>query len=316
MLELNEAAGEAAGNMVQLRRVIMSGCQRAEAVVVVQDVSFEKALRCCLEEKSHRAAYTLRDIRQTMGALMRAYPELARVPIAELNAAQCREMLQGCFGHSPTRMKKARDNLSGVFSVAIRHEWCANNPINKIAEPRLQERQIKPLSMAQMKCLMSTAHQKEHVACLPAAALMLYAGIRPEELRRLSWGALNWEERELRLAARHSQPGGARCVPLWAPVLRGLRAHRPTDASLMICPPNWVRRWRHLRQQSGFERWVPDVLRHTYASYHVKHFRDLPALQLAMGHRDPHLLYTRYINLEGVTRKNARAFWAGEVLRG
>ena len=38
-----------------------------------------------------------------------------------------------------------------------------------------------------------------------------------------------------------------------------------------------------------------DVCRHTFASYHAAYLRNLPELQLEMGHRDASLLMTRYM---------------------
>ena len=74
-----------------------------------------------------------------------------------------------------------------------------------------------------------------------------------------------------------------------------------------VIPPNWQRRWRALRQAAGFTHWVPDVCRHTFASYHAAYFRNLPELQLEMGHRDAGLLRTRYMS--PLLQKNAKKFW-------
>ena len=61
---------------------------------------------------------------------------------------------------------------------------------------------------------------------------------------------------------------------------------------------------------SGFRgRWVQDVLRHTYASFHAKNYADLPRLQLNMGHRDLSLLHSRYINMHGISRADAKRFF-------
>ena len=53
--------------------------------------------------------------------------------------------------------------------------------------------------------------------------------------------------------------------------------------------------------------WPQDALRHTFASYHLSHFRSYAELQLEIGHRDATLLRTRYVDQRGV--RNARAFW-------
>lgn len=77
-----------------------------------------------------------------------------------------------------------------------------------------------------------------------------------------------------------------------------------------ICPPNWRRKWKNIREISGFKGvWVQDVLRHTYASYHAKKFHDLPRLQVNMGHRDLSLLCSRYINMRGISNVEAESFF-------
>ena len=52
-----------------------------------------------------------------------------------------------------------------------------------------------------------------------------------------------------------------------------------------------------------------DVLRHTYASYFAKRFKDLPRLQLNMGHHDLSLLRSRYINMRGISNLEATSFF-------
>ncbi len=141
---------------------------------------------------------------------------------------------------------------------------------------------------------------------------MVYAGVRPEEIRRIGWHDIDWEEEILYMRATHSKTGGGRHIPLAPPLICLLRRLRRKGE---ICPPNWRIRWRNLRQEAGFATWVPDVLRHTFASYHAKMYKDLPLPQLAMGHRDCQLLLTRYINMRGLTRNDAQLFWKGMFLR-
>ena len=79
----------------------------------------------------------------------------------------------------------------------------------------------------------------------------------------------------------------------------------------MICPANWLHHWRELRRAAGWDsparRWPQDALRHTFASYHLSHFRSYAELQLEIGHRDATLLRTRYVDQRGV--RNAQRFW-------
>ena len=84
------------------------------------------------------------------------------------------------------------------------------------------------------------------------------------------------------------------------------RRKRLSNIPLSI-PHNWQKRWQALRRAAGFTHWQPDVCRHTFASYHAAYFKDLPELQLEMGHRNANLLLSRYLNLPQV--KHAKAFW-------
>ncbi len=312
-LELIEATGSQRHDRARLHQAIQAGAQQLR--LSERSVSFASALRSCLTAKAQRSPRTLRDINQTMSKLQQHSPELGECSIRSLDSAQCEEILKRSYGHSASRFIKARANLSGVFTHAERKGWCDKNPIRQIPIPKLQEREIRALSYPEIKKLLKTAQQPMHRACLPALGLMLYAGVRPEEVKRLSWGDIDWEERELIIAPRHSKTGGGRHIPLAAPLLQILsKSHRinreDKQSHSKFCPTQWEARWQHLRQSAGFSHWVPDVLRHSYASYHAKHYRDLPALQLSMGHRDIRLLLTRYVNLRGISRSDAKMFWA------
>ncbi len=321
LLELLEALG-GTGGLPEIRQLIAYG--RAEMAQSHASVSFEQALHYTLEQKQHHSIRTRRDIRQTNQALMRNEAGLAQRPVRNISTADCERILHQSYAHSATRYIKARSNLSGLFTLALRRGWCKDNPVSRIPIPQVHERTIAPLNLTQIKSLMQTAQHPAHRTCLPALALMLYAGVRPEEVRRLHWQDIDWEEGELYMSPRHTKTGGGRHVPLCRPLLRLLKQEykyqkqskspRSKDTA-SLCPPKWRERWQYLRQAAGFTDWVPDILRHSFASYHAKHYKDLPRLQLAMGHRNSQLLLTRYINLRGITKQAARSFWKMEFSR-
>lgn len=320
LLEILEALG-GSGDMLSIRQLIELG--RSDLAKETDSVSFAEALALTLELKHHRSVRTRRDIRQTNQALMRSESGLAQRSMRSLTTADCERILNQAYAHSPSRFIKARGNLSGMFKLALRRGWCHENPVRRVPIPVIRERIILPLSLAEVGALMKTARHPAHRDCLAALGLMLYAGVRPEEMRRLRWQDIDWDESELYMAPRHTKTGGGRHVPLCRPLLRllreefkqrcGTKAKTMTRADLLsqsISPPKWREKWQFLRQAAGFSTWVPDVLRHSFASYHAKHFRNLPQLQLAMGHRDCQLLLTRYVNMRGITKQAAKQFWA------
>ena len=143
---------------------------------------------------------------------------------------------------------------------------------------------------------------------------MLYAGIRPAEVERLTWDAVNMEERVVCLKALHSKTGGRRHVQIHPVLHRLLKEAQPSRKEDPVCPPNWAEKWRRVRQHAGWNAahglpWIQDVLRHTYASYHAKHFRNFTELQYEMGHSGLHLLKSRYLNMQDISRQDASRFW-------
>ena len=199
--------------------------------------------------------------------------------------------------------------LHGFFEFAIRREWCDKNPIKRIERKKVIEKEIQPLKLSETKRLITTA-QRENPNCAVAAALLVYTGIRPREVRRLTWRDIDTEEKTITVRSQCSKTGGVRQVEIPPVLNRLLITHSRELKEEKICPPNWQRRWRKIRDNSGFRgRWVQDVLRHTYASFHAKRYADLPRLQLNMGHRDLSLLRSRYVNMHGISRADAKCFF-------
>ena len=254
-------------------------CVREGAQVLRQQertVCFEKAVEVALELRKDRRPRTLSDFRYVCRRLMRLNPGLARRRVRGMSPQDCEGFLKRAFA-TPVQLRKARAVLSAVFSTALRRGWCAENPLLRVEAPRVTEGRVEILSREEMGCLLRAAAEYEGGACLPAVGLMLYAGIRPHEVARLTWDAVDWEHGAIALQPRHSKTGGARRVTMHAPLRRLLEGRQ-------------------------------DVLRHTFASYHLGHFRSYTVLQYEVGHRDASLLRTRYVDLQGVVQ--AAGFWA------
>ena len=260
-----------------------------------------------LKSKQHLRPDSVRDIRCIGNRLLRTNPELGKRNFSELTASECEEWLNAAF-HTDSQFNKARAMLHGLFEFAIRREWCDKNPIKRIERKKVVEKEIQPLKLAETKRLIKNA-QNEAPEYAIVAALLVYTGIRPREVRKLTWRDIDTEEKTITVCSQCSKTGGVRQVEIPPVLNRLLITHKPENTS-HICPTDWQRRWRKIRDNSGFRgRWVQDVLRHTYASFHAKNYADLPRLQLNMGHRDQSLLRSRYINMRGISRVEARSFF-------
>ncbi|MCQ2364307.1 MAG: hypothetical protein MJ051_01970 [Akkermansia sp.] len=173
--------------------------------------------------------------------------------------------------------------------------------MDAIEAPRVKEKPIEPLSLEEVSRLERAAERPEHRDMQLSLKLMLYCGIRPAEVTRID-PQRDIVGDELIIRPNTSKTGGGRVVPL-RKVARYIKRHR----GALTIPNRWEQRWRALRRAARFRIWRPDICRHTFATYHARHFRDLAALQLEMGHTTPRLLHSRYLSPIGQTV--ARKFW-------
>ena len=298
-------------SMNRCRRVIELGCEQWRAQR--RSVGFSTAVQSLLAAKAARRKRTTQEIRGICKRLMRKEPRLARRRVNSITPRFLSSLLET---HMPTarQREKARIILHGLFTHCHRQGWmqgCAN-PAAALRYSTGTETEIRPLDWAGIKRLLRTARMPEHSPCMAALGLMLWAGIRPAEVERLHWSDIDFDEKVVSVRPRHSKTGGARHVHLCPALTAWLHAaatRGAPDTKGKICPPNWQRRWKRLRQAARIRPWQQDVLRHTFASYHAKHFRNFPLLQMEMGHRSAELLRSRYLSMQGVTAARAAAFW-------
>lgn len=284
--------------------------QRGLDCMHMKEMSMEQGFELYLLTKEHLRPDSLRDIKYLGRRLLRAKPELARGLFSELSVSDCEQWLGDTFS-TPSQFNKAHTMLHGLMQYALRQEWVDRNPIKSVAKKRVVEREIVALSLQDSARLPQAAQAYE--GCAAAVGLLLWAGVRPKELRRLHWRDLDLRERSINISSSTSKTGGTRQIDMCSTLKSWLQRHRPNSPDAQnapICPPKWRQLWEKIRHEAGFkDRWVQDVLRHTYASYHARHHRDLPALQLNMGHRDCRLLAYRYVNMRGITRSQAKQFF-------
>lgn len=302
-----EALDKGHGRIRRARKCLQLGAEELKRQE--KTVTFRTAVQAALEARQDRRPRTLIDFRYFTKRLMRLCPGLAERRVRCIRPEECKYWLERAFSSLHQR-RKARAILSGVFSTAIRRGWCDTNPISKVDSPRVEEKPVPILNPDDITRLTTTAERYGGGSCAAAVGMMLYAGIRPHEVARLTWNEVDLQGHAIYIRPQHSKTGGARRVTIHTPLLRILNGRR-RDASTRICPPNWQQHWRKLRRAAGWNtpthRWPQDTLRHTFASYHLSHFRSYAELQCEIGHRDAALLQTRYVDQRAV--QAAEKFW-------
>ena len=135
-----------------------------------------------------------------------------------------------------------------------------------------------------------------------------FAGLRTCELARMSYECFDLEFKEINVNREQSKKGKAmrpRSITLQDAVTR----HLTIGEGPLIAES---KEWRHHRglpseAKLGLDRFPQNALRHSFASYHLAHFRDAAKTAFELGHTSPKLLYETYAN--AVSRRDAAAWW-------
>lgn len=192
--------------------------------------------------------------------------------------------------------------LSALFSFCARRKYRPDNPVEQVDKPVVE---VKPPRIL-------TVEESAQVVQLCPAPLLgwlllaLYAGIRPEELDRLSWDAVDLEAGVVTVDAEASKVRARRLVHLRPGLAGRLAAARAGGAVLPLVPVTRRRLMRKLRDAMGWPEWPQDVLRHTAASYWLAVEPDVPRLALELGN-SPAMIFRHYREL--VRREDAERFW-------
>ena len=201
-------AGMRRGALMQLlRRAMRSGVK--QVMKEEETVSFEEAARASVESRVGRRETTVRDLRYYVCRILKVEGVGAR-PLRAMTSRECRGILQQAFGNSVHSYRKGRAILHSFFAFGLRREWCDNNPVSRIEVPEVKEREIIPLTPAEVRRLERTALRQEYRDMRLPLQLMLYCGVRPAEVARLRPEDIRWQEKELIIRPATSKTGGGR----------------------------------------------------------------------------------------------------------
>ena len=197
-----------------------------------------------------------------------------------------------------------RSTIDGVlakigpfFSWCIRENYCENNPCKAVKRPRSDDSPPSIFSPPEAQKLLLTAF-KTDPRMIPYLAIGLFAGVRPLEIQRLQ--QQDFTDQYIEITAANAKTRKRRLVSL----SNNLKAWLRLGGDLP--PINKPKRLSRILQKAGLE-WKPDIMRHSYASYHLALHQSADKTALEMGHRDTNMLFRHYREL--VTKEEAQAYW-------
>lgn len=258
------------------------------------------------ERKNRRPEY-LKTLKSFLSRFTREMPySIEEISAERIESWLCKDR------HKPSTQCAAMGRLSSFFSYCERRQYVMANPMRRLERPTIERNPPAILSPEHAAKFLRAALEI-HPEILGYAALGMFTGIRPSELVRMDWAAVDITPRTMKdlvgygvanVSAAASKVRYRRIVPIHPTALEWLK--------LCKCDGPIVKQSRthpytaRLATKAGF-CWSPDILRHTCASYQVALYEDAGRVAHWLGNSKS-ILLTHYYQL--VSAEDCAAFWS------
>ena len=238
----------------------------------------------------------LDDLRNRLDCFAKTFGERM---VATITSAEIDDWLDSLKVSAITRNNYRRVLLL-MFGYAVKRSYATSNPAAKTEEAKVVDSPPGILTVAETVRLLENASE-----LLPYVAIGAFAGLRRAELERLDWSEIDFDENFIEVTAKKAKTARRRLVEMQPNLREWLLPVRKHAGK--ITPANFRKQFEAVRTTARIAEWPDNALRHSFASYHIAHFKDAKSLALEMGHTTTTLIFSNYRQL--VKPKEAEQYW-------
>ena len=214
---------------------------------------------------------------------------------------------------SQRRIFNLRSLLSQFFNWCVKQGSASTNPLKNV-EIEVPTKDVVIMTVQQAETMMKTCEESFPQLTL-YFAVGLFAGLRPEEAKLLTWDNIDLEEREITVLRITSKVKETRTVKVEDTLFEWLKCFKGDGKGHIVAQRGFRTATEDVRIALGFKlrkqnqhrpKWVHDIARHSYASYWLPIHRDRARLAEQMG---TSLKMIKDFYKATVKTSNAEAFW-------
>ncbi len=198
----------------------------------------------------------------------------------EIRRHHIEQWLDGKDFSLKTRANYIRD-LNILFNFAHSRRWVSENPCANIEKPSTADGEVIALTPEECAKLLAACPDP----FLPGVCVKLFAGLRTSELLTLDWSEMS--ETEIIVRGLKAKTRQRRVVTISNNLVRWLLPCRKTSGRVAPFEQNsWHRALESMAERAGITL-PPNVLRHSFGSYHFAQHRNenLTAAEMAIPPR-------------------------------
>jgi len=225
--------------------------------------------------------------------------DFGALKVGEILASQIDDWLRGLKVAGQTR-NNFRRVLHAFFRFAVVRGYASENAVAKTARAKVVRGAPKIFTPEQMRTVLEKAPSE----FVPYLAIGAFAGLRSAEIERLDWSEVDLVGRLIKVTPEKSKTAQRRFVTICDALASWLAPHVRKSGS--VATPDGVRKDREKTVKATEIEWPSNVLRHSFASYHLAHFKNAGQTATELGHAGAAMLYHHYREL---VKPDAAAKW-------
>ena len=238
----------------------------------------------------------LKDLRNRLGIFEE---DFGAANVGEILPNQIDDWLRSLNGAAQTR-NNYRTILRTLFEYAVSRGYVKENVVAKLAKAKVVRGAPEIFTPFQMQAILEKAPRD----FIPYLAIGAFAGLRSAEIERLDWSEIDLAEKLIHIKAENSKSAQRRLVLISKNLLAWLAPYSGMEGS--VADPERVRVARAKTCEAAKIIWPANVLRHSFASYHLAYYRNSATTAAELGHTSPAMLYKHYREL---VKPDAAAQW-------
>ncbi len=224
-------------------------------------------------------------------------------PILHVKSEQIDQWLRS-LGVAPRTRNGMLTGLRTLFTFAKSRSYLSKNEVTEadsLAKAKVGDTDTEIFKPAEMRALMKAAPSE----VVPYLAIAAFAGLRPAEIERLHWSAINLQRKIIEVRAGQAKTASRRIVPISDNLAAWLTPHVGTGP---VTQNETYREVTVLATRLEI-KWPRNVLRHSFISYRLPLVKSAEQVALEAGN-SPAIIFKHYREL--ATEEEAQE-WFGIV---
>ena len=219
--------------------------------------------------------------------------------VGEITSSQIDDWLRG-LGVAGVTRNNFRRILHVLFEFAVMRGYATTNAVARTAKAKVVRGVTEIFTPEEMRTVLEKAPRE----FVPYLAIGAFAGLRSAEIERLDWAEVDLPGKLIQVTAANAKSAQRRFVTISDNLAAWLAPHLRNSGP--VSESDNVRGLRDKTCKAAEIEWPDNGLRHSWASYHLAHFKNAAATATELGHASSAMVYKHYREL---VKPEAAARW-------